>query len=85
MDGFTDIFKAKEILGNHMCLMGDVPPALLSLGTPEQVTQYCRRLIDQVGRGGGFILAQGCTVPAEAKFENVRAMVEAAERFGDYN
>lgn len=85
LDGFSDIFKAKEVLGDHICLMGDVPPALLSLGTPEQVTQYCRKLIDQVGLGGGFILAQGCTVPADARFENVRAMVEAAEKYGRYN
>ena len=27
LDGKTDIFKAKEILGDHMCIMGDVPPA----------------------------------------------------------
>ena len=25
LDGKTDIFKAKEILGDHMCIMGDVP------------------------------------------------------------
>ena len=25
LDGKTDIFKAKEVLGDHMCLMGDVP------------------------------------------------------------
>ncbi len=85
LDGFTDIFKAKEILGSHMCLMGDVPPALLSIGTAEDVTEYCRRLIDQVGSGGGFILAHGCTVPADAKFENVRAIIEAAEKFGRYH
>ena len=28
-DGATDLFRAKEILGGHMCLMGDVPPAML--------------------------------------------------------
>lgn len=35
---------------------GDVPATLLSLGTPEQVETYCRKLIDYVGKGGGFIL-----------------------------
>ncbi len=38
----TDIRKAKEVLGDHMCIMGDVPPALLSSGTPEQVYEHCR-------------------------------------------
>ena len=42
LDSMTDIRKAKEILGDHMCIMGDVPPALLSSGTPEQVYDHCR-------------------------------------------
>ncbi len=58
-DSMTDIFKAKELLGDRMCLMGDVPARLLSLGTPARVEAYCRRLIDEVGRGGGFILGAG--------------------------
>ena len=41
LDSMTDIRKAKEILGDHMCIMGDVPPALLSSGTPEQVYEHC--------------------------------------------
>ncbi len=76
LDGKTDIFKAKEILGGHMCLMGDVPPSLLSLGTPEEVTAYCKRLINEVGPDG-FILSSGCDVPIDARYENVKAMVEA--------
>jgi hypothetical protein len=59
LDGTTDIFKAKEILKGHMCISGDVPAALLSLGKPEEVEEYCRRLIDEVGDGGGFMLTTG--------------------------
>ncbi len=76
LDGRTDIFKAKTILGGHMCLMGDVPPRMLTLGTPAEVTAYCRRLREEVGPGG-FILASGCDVPIDAKYENVKAMVES--------
>lgn len=68
-----------------MCLMGDVHPALLSLGTRQEVVDYCRWLIEEVGAGGGFILAQGCTVPVDAKFENVRALVETGKTYGHYN
>ncbi len=76
LDSKTDIFKAKEVLRGHMCIMGDVPPSLFSLGTPEQVTDYCKRLLSEVGPDG-FILSSGCDVPADAKPENVRAMVES--------
>ena len=59
LDSRTDIFKAKEILRGHMCIMGDVPPSLLSLGSPEEVEEYCKKLIDVVGEGSGFILGVG--------------------------
>ncbi len=81
LDGTTDIFKAKEILGGHMCISGDVPAALLSLGTTEQVRDYCQRLIDEVGRGGGFFLTTGCECPIDAKFENVKMMIDVAKTY----
>lgn len=76
LDGASDIFKAKEVLGDHMCLMGDVSPRMLTIGTPDEVATYSRRLIDELGPSG-FILAQGCDIPPDAKPENVRAMIEA--------
>lgn len=58
-DSMTDMFKAKELIGDRMCLMGDVPARLFSLGTPGDIEAYCKKLIDEVGRGGGFVLAAG--------------------------
>lgn len=78
LDGTTDIFKAKEVLGNHMCILGDVGASLLTVGTPQQVREYSRRLISEIGPSG-FILASGCDVAANAKVENMRAMIEAAQ------
>jgi hypothetical protein len=77
LDGETDIFKAKEILGDHMCIMGDVPASMLFLKNPADVYQYCSRLIRELGPRG-FILQSGCDIPANAKLENVQAMVAAA-------
>ena len=77
LDGETDIFKAKEILGDHMCIMGDVPAAMLFRDTPDNVYAYCARLIHELGPQG-FILQSGCDIPANAKLENVQAMVAAA-------
>jgi uroporphyrinogen-III decarboxylase len=60
-----------------MCIMGDVPATLLKLGQPDEVHAYCRRLIDEIGFDGGFILSSGCTVPIDSKPENVKAMIES--------
>ncbi len=77
LDGETDIIKAKERLGDHMCIMGDVSASMLYLDTPEIVYDYCIKLIRKLGHRG-FILQSGCDIPANAKLENVKAMVSAA-------
>jgi len=79
LDGTTDIFKAKEALDGHMCISGDVPASLLTLGTPEKVRDYCQRLIDEVGKKGGFFLTTGCECPVDARLENVKMMIEVAK------
>jgi hypothetical protein len=77
LDGETDIFRAKEVLGDHICIMGDVPAFMLYLNNPDDVYQYCSRLIRELGPQG-FILQSGCDIPTNAKLENVQAMVAAA-------
>jgi hypothetical protein len=78
LDGDTDIFKAKEVLGDWMCLKGDVPAQMLAFGEVGEVEAYCEKLISTVGKGGGFILGSGCEVPLNAKVENVQAMLRVA-------
>jgi uroporphyrinogen-III decarboxylase len=77
LDSTTNIFKAKDILAGHMCVSGDVPAGLLTLGTQAEVRDYCKKLIQIVGKGGGFFLTTGCECPIDAKFENVKAMVDS--------
>ncbi len=77
LDGETDIYKAREILDDHMCIMGDVPASMLFSGSPDEVYEYSRSLITELGPAG-FMLQSGCDIPTNAKLENVQAMVQAA-------
>jgi len=81
LDGTTDIFAAKEQLRDHMCIASDIHPALMSLGKPEEVATYCKKLIDEIGGDGGHILSTACGLPAAAKKENFRAMLETGKTY----
>jgi len=75
----TDLFRAKEVLRDRVCIRGGIPAATLIAGTPAEVRERCKKLFDAVGDGGGFILDASVGVPDEARPENVRAMFECAK------
>jgi uroporphyrinogen-III decarboxylase len=79
----TDMVKVKETLGKNACLIGNVSSSMLSLGTPQEVRDYAKKLIDTAGKGGGFIMSNGAFFD-EAKPENVKAMVEVTREYGVY-
>jgi len=79
----TDIFKAKEVLRDHLCIQGNVPSSLLQVGTVAQVKEHCKKLIDVVGEGGGFILSPRSSTD-EVKPENLKAMIDFTHEYGVY-
>ena len=81
LDGMTDIRKARKILGDHMAILGDVPAELLATGTPDQVRDYVKHLIADIGTTG-LLLCPGCDAPINAKHENLMAMYDAGREFG---
>jgi hypothetical protein len=79
----TDMFRAKKILGDNACIAGNVPASLLCTGTAKDVKEYCRKLIEVCGEGGGFILTGGASID-KGHADNMRAMTEAAMEYGVY-
>jgi uroporphyrinogen-III decarboxylase len=80
-DGMTDVRKFKELVGDRMAMMGDVPASLFAAGTPDDIYNYVRDLTRLFG-SRGLILSSGCDVPVNAKPENVEAFVAAARDSG---
>jgi uroporphyrinogen-III decarboxylase len=79
----TDVVKAKKLLQGHTCIMGGIPMGLVNGGTPAEIDEYIKNLIEQMKPGGGFILAPGVNVaPADTPLENIRAVIEAVEKYG---
>jgi hypothetical protein len=80
----TDMAKAKSVLGDIVCLRGNVPPSVLITGTTDDTDDYVKKLIKDAGKGGGLIVDGALGIPDEAKPENVIAMVEAVRKHGNY-
>ena len=80
----TDIFKAKEILGDRACLMGNVPPQITGRGTPKDVENYCKKQIEGCMEGGGYMLGSSCVLPDEIPAENLKAMKYCVMKYGFY-
>jgi uroporphyrinogen-III decarboxylase len=71
----TDMVAAKRALSGHACLCGNVPGALLAVGTAAKVEAYVRRLLDDVAGDGGFILGSGSVID-DASPETLHAMID---------
>ncbi|MGD0918146.1 MAG: uroporphyrinogen decarboxylase family protein [Thermodesulfobacteriota bacterium] len=79
----TDMMKAKNILGDRVCIRGNVPISVLATGAPDDVRSYCKKLIDYAGKDGGFIMDSSAGL-TDAKPENVRAMFKFTKEYGVY-
>ena len=79
----TDMARAKQVLGSKCCISGNVPTSLIITATPQEVKEYCRKLIEVCGKGGGYILAGGAMVD-NGNPDNLRAMMAAAKEYGRY-
>lgn len=78
LDAPVDLARAREVVGHHLTLMGNLDVRhLLPRGTPESVQEAAMLLARELGSGGGFILSGGCELPPETPIENVRQMVQA--------
>lgn len=76
--------KFKEICGDTMCFWGNVPNSLLVTGTPQQVKDDVKELVELFGDTGALIIDGPGGIPDDAKPENVEALAEAVEEYGVY-
>jgi uroporphyrinogen-III decarboxylase len=79
----TDIFRAKEVLKDHLCIQGNVPSTLLQTGTVQEVKDHCKKLIDVIGKDGGFIISPRSSTD-EVNPENLKAMIDFTKEYGVY-
>jgi len=72
-----DVEAVKGRYGKRITFFGGISTQrTLPYGTPAQVKEEVVRLLDRIGRGGGYIAAPAHDIPKDARPENVAAMLE---------
>jgi uroporphyrinogen decarboxylase len=70
----------KREFGDRLAFFGGMSiQKVLPFGTPQEVRDEARRLVEHVGRGGGFILAPSHDMPGDIPVENIVALVETMQ------
>jgi len=80
-----DPARLKEEFGDRLAFWGGIDTQkVLPFGKPEEVRQEVRRIIDCMGKGGGYILASVHNIQVEVPPENIIAMFEEGKSYGKY-
>jgi uroporphyrinogen decarboxylase len=75
-----DAFDAKKRYGGRLCFFGGISTQrTLPYATVDEVKEQIKRLIDGVGKDGGYFAAPAHAIPPDAKPENVAAMIEVLQ------
>ena len=80
----TDPVKARDIIGDHMCIAGGISPSLLIGGSVQEIDLQVKKLLTEMKKAPGFIFTLPFNAIGPAKIENVLAMTEAVHRYGGY-
>jgi uroporphyrinogen-III decarboxylase len=79
----TDMKEVKKKLGGWACFGGNVPGSLMKAGTPPEVENYVKKLIDEVAQDGSYILANGAVLD-DSTPENLHALIDTGKAYGVY-
>ncbi len=72
-----DVFDAKRRFGDRLCFYGGISTQrILPYATPNETREHVKRLIGEVGKNGGLFAAPAHAIPADAKPENIAAMLD---------
>jgi len=75
----------KKTYGDKLAFWGGLGvQSVLPFGTPEEVREHVRRQIEILGAGGGYVVAPSHILERDTPRENLKAMMEAINKYGQY-
>lgn len=79
-----DMKEAKRLLGDSICIMGNLPYELLVYGNKAQIEEHTKRLIDEAAAGGGFIMSADKIFSENVDPKLLKYWCEATLKYGVY-
>jgi len=81
----SNLPEIKSRYGDKLTFCGAVDTHhILPMGSPQEVREEVKRVIDIMAPGGGYMLASVHTIMDDVPPENILAMVDAVQEFGKY-
>ncbi|MCK4401008.1 hypothetical protein KAW08_01735 [bacterium] len=74
-----DISKLKREFGKDLTFCGGINTQyLLPQGTPKEIRSEVKKLKQELGSGGGYIVSNGITIQSDVPLDNIIAMIDEA-------
>ena len=78
--------ELKAEFGNKLAFHGGISiQRTLPFGTPEDVCNEVRDIIEALAPGGGYILCTSHNIQADTPIENVKELLRAYKDYGRYS
>ncbi len=78
----NDIVALRKKYDGKMTFVGNLDLAgVLSFGSPEEVKTQTKKLIDEVGAGGGYVVCSSHSITNDVPVANYMAMIETAQTY----
>ena len=85
IDEETNFKEAKKLSNGKCCILGQVSPKILKIGTLGEVEKETTETMNIGKDGYGFILGAGCAIPGDTPVENIKKMVDIGRKLGRYS
>jgi uroporphyrinogen decarboxylase len=81
----VDQARVKRDYGDHLAFWGGLGvQSVLPFGTPDEVRMHVKHVIEALGADGGLVVGPAHVLERDTPFENILAMKQAIDEYGEY-
>ena len=67
-----------------MTLVGNISPMMLTNGDQNEIAAYAKKLLQELGPGGGYIFSSGHSINPAISLESWQTLLKIRKKYGKY-